>query len=112
MKKGEFSVFSTRATRGLAGAGGCGGLRGGPARPNRLAVMAAARVLRVTGRLRFFRLEKCSSGPPGLHKGIHEDGGNDDKPDDDLLEERRNPQEVEAVSEHAHGQRPDERPAQ
>ena len=53
----------------------------------------------------------CHSPMMPFEDRIHEHGADDDAADDDLLEKRRHAEQVQAVSQHAHDKRADQRAA-
>src|SRR5260221_574170 len=110
-KKGWFSVLSTSATVGLSEF-----VVAGP----RLHDTDATAATRMRAKVLFITtLRQCppSGGPAlrpmlSLQHRVEQHGDHDHAADDDLLEKRRDAEQVEAVAQHAHDQGADQRAAE
>src|SRR3954470_2639490 len=89
-KYGWFNVFRTSAMVGLPGAS--------PTAPPRLHDIMAVAAIRISAQLVLRTMLP-------LQHGIEQDRDDDHAADDDLLQKRRDAEQVEAVAQHAHDQR-------
>src|SRR5262245_30040529 len=95
-KNGWFSVFSTSATVGLLGAVDVAVSRLQESE-SAVAIRSRETVVRIVTLCLLFQ------------DGIKEHGHHDHRADDNLLEKRRDAEQVQAVSQHAHDKRADQR---